>query len=151
MFCWGKHTRECFPEVDTGETIRQTCEGLFGWSRLRRKCVLPKQACERTCDHSFSLCSTLCLCNFFPGYFVPLSKDRSFHTFVLLLVFHVVCETAPPGEPSHIQSPYPDSIVDANKCLLTGTWYSCLLRGSASAWQIKKWMHLLDWAPQWRS
>jgi hypothetical protein len=29
-----------------------------------------------------------------------------------------------------------DTIVDANKCLLTGAWYSCLLRGSASAWQI---------------
>ena len=27
-------------------------------------------------------------------------------------------ETAPPGDPSHIQSP--DTIVDANKCLLTG-------------------------------
>jgi hypothetical protein len=30
--------------------------------------------------------------------------------------------------------------VDANKCLLTGAWYSCLLRGSASAWQIQKWI-----------
>jgi hypothetical protein len=49
-------------------------------------------------------------------------------------------ETAPPGDPSHIQSPNPDTIVDANKCLLTGAWYSCLLRGSASAWQIQKWM-----------
>ena len=49
-------------------------------------------------------------------------------------------ETAPPGYTSHIQSPIPDSIVDANKCLLTGAWYSCLLRGSASTWQIEKWM-----------
>jgi hypothetical protein len=32
------------------------------------------------------------------------------------------------------------TIVDANKSLLTGAWYSCLLRGSASAWQIQKWM-----------
>jgi hypothetical protein len=24
--------------------------------------------------------------------------------------------------------------------LLTRAWYSCLLRGSASAWQIQKWM-----------
>jgi hypothetical protein len=31
-------------------------------------------------------------------------------------------------------------IVDANKCLLTGAWYSCLLRGSARAWQIQRWM-----------
>jgi hypothetical protein len=31
-------------------------------------------------------------------------------------------------------------MADANKSLLTGAWYSCLLRGSASAWQIQKWM-----------
>jgi hypothetical protein len=30
--------------------------------------------------------------------------------------------------------------VDANKCLLTGAWYSCLLRSSAIAWQIQRWM-----------
>jgi hypothetical protein len=29
-------------------------------------------------------------------------------------------ETAPPGDPSHIQTPNPDTIVDAKKCLLTG-------------------------------
>ena len=29
-------------------------------------------------------------------------------------------ETAPPGDPSHIQSQNPDTIVDVNKCLLTG-------------------------------
>jgi hypothetical protein len=29
-------------------------------------------------------------------------------------------ETAPPGDPSYIQSPNPDTIVNANKCLLTG-------------------------------
>jgi hypothetical protein len=34
----------------------------------------------------------------------------------------------------------PDTIADANKSLLTGAWYSCLLTGSASAWQIQKWM-----------
>jgi hypothetical protein len=28
--------------------------------------------------------------------------------------------TVPPGDPSHIQPPNPDTIVDANKCLLTG-------------------------------
>ena len=31
-------------------------------------------------------------------------------------------ETAPPGDPSHIQSPNPDTVVDANKCLLTGAF-----------------------------
>jgi hypothetical protein len=30
-------------------------------------------------------------------------------------------ENAPLGNPSHIQSPNPDTIVDANKCLLTGS------------------------------
>ena len=41
-------------------------------------------------------------------------------------------ETAPPGDPFHIQLPNPNTIRDANKCLLTGARYSCLLRGSAS-------------------
>jgi hypothetical protein len=31
-------------------------------------------------------------------------------------------ETAPPGDPSHIQSQISDTIVDANKILLTGAW-----------------------------
>jgi hypothetical protein len=44
-------------------------------------------------DHSFSLCSELCLCNSFPGYFVPPSKkDGSIHTLVFLLEFHVFCK-----------------------------------------------------------
>ena len=42
-------------------------------------------------------------------------------------------ETAPPGDPSHIQLPNPDTFVDTNKCLLKGALYSCLLRGSTSA------------------
>jgi hypothetical protein len=29
--------------------------------------------------------------------------------------------------------PYPDNIVNSNKCLLTGAWYSCLQRGSVIA------------------
>ena len=29
VFCWGKHMKECFPEVDTGERLRQTREGTF--------------------------------------------------------------------------------------------------------------------------
>ena len=32
-----------------------------------------------------------------------------------------------------MQTPNPDTIADAKKCLLTGAWYSCLLRGSARA------------------
>jgi hypothetical protein len=44
------------------------------------------------------------------------------------------------GDQSHIQSPNEDTIVNAKKCLLTGTWYGCLLRGSARAWQIQRWM-----------
>ena len=31
-------------------------------------------------------------------------------------------------------------MADANKSLLTEVTYSCLLRGSTSAWQIHKWM-----------
>jgi hypothetical protein len=46
----------------------------------------------------------------------------------------------PTRDPSHIQSPNPDTIADANKSFLTGAWYGCLLRGSASAWQIQKWV-----------
>ena len=38
------------------------------------------------------------------------------------------------------QLPNPDTMADANKSLLTGAWYSCLLRGSARAWQTQKWM-----------
>jgi hypothetical protein len=49
-------------------------------------------------------------------------------------------ETVPPGDPSHIPPPNQDTIVVANKSLLTGIWYRCFLRGSASAWQIQKWM-----------
>ena len=29
-------------------------------------------------------------------------------------------ETAPPGDPSHMQPPNPDTIADVKKCLLTG-------------------------------
>jgi hypothetical protein len=49
-------------------------------------------------------------------------------------------ETVPPGEPSHNQPPNPDTVAYASKILLTGPWYSCLLWGYASAWQIQKWM-----------
>jgi hypothetical protein len=36
-------------------------------------------------------------------------------------------ETAPPGDPSHIQTPNPDTIAYASKILLTEPCYSCLL------------------------
>ena len=39
----------------------------------------------------------------------------------------------PPGDPSHLLSSTPETIVDAKKCLLKEALYSCLLRGSASA------------------
>jgi hypothetical protein len=47
-------------------------------------------------------------------------------------------ETVPPGNPSHIQSPNPDTIADDKKFMLTGAWYICLLRGSSIAWQIQR-------------
>ena len=45
-------------------------------------------------SRSFSLCSTLSLCNSFHEFFVPHSKkERSIHTLVfLLLEFHVFCK-----------------------------------------------------------
>ena len=49
-------------------------------------------------------------------------------------------ETTPPWDPSHNQPPNPDTIAYASKILLKGPWYSCLLWGYASAWQIQKWM-----------
>jgi hypothetical protein len=42
-------------------------------------------------------------------------------------------ETAPPWDPSHLQTPKLDVIVDAKKYLLIGAWYSCPLRGCARA------------------
>jgi hypothetical protein len=54
--------------------------------------------------------------------------------------------TVPPRDPCHIQLPNPNTIVDANKNLLTEAWCSCLLRGSASACQIHKWMlRVIHW------
>ena len=49
-------------------------------------------------------------------------------------------ETATPGDPSHDQPPNADTIACTSKFLLKGPWYSCLLWGYASAWQIQKWM-----------
>ena len=46
----------------------------------------------------------------------------------------------PPGNPSHNQPPNPDTIAYASKILLKGLWYSCLIWGYASVWQIQKWM-----------
>ena len=37
-------------------------------------------------------------------------------------------------------------MADANKSLMTGARYSCLLKASASAWQIQKWMlKIIHW------
>jgi hypothetical protein len=49
-------------------------------------------------------------------------------------------ETTPPRDPSHNQPRNPDTIAYASKILLKGPWYSCLVWGYASAWQIQKWM-----------
>jgi hypothetical protein len=49
-------------------------------------------------------------------------------------------ETAQLRDPCHNQPPNADTITYASKILLTGPWYSCLLWGYASAWQIQKWM-----------
>ena len=46
----------------------------------------------------------------------------------------------PSGNPSHIESSNTDTIVVAKKCLLTGAWYNCLLRGYARAWQTLRWV-----------
>jgi hypothetical protein len=67
-------------------------------------------------------------------------------------------KTVPPGDPSHIQPPNPDAIVDAWKCLLIEAWYGCLLRGSFRVWQIQKrkllgshWTELKGpWWRRWR-
>jgi hypothetical protein len=48
VFCCGKHVKECFADVGTGERLRQTCEGTFSW-----RDVLLKQACDRTRDERF--------------------------------------------------------------------------------------------------
>jgi hypothetical protein len=36
-------------------------------------------------------------------------------------------------DPSHLQTPNPDTIADAKKHSLTEAWYSCPLRGSTRA------------------
>ena len=63
-------------------------------------------------------------------------------------------ETAPPGDPSCIQSLNTDTIVDAKKCMLTRAWYSCPLRDSARAWEIQRLIlaanhRTENWVPSW--
>jgi hypothetical protein len=53
VFCCGKHVKERFPEVDTGERLRQTHEGTFPTGDIKRKDVLLKQAQERTREGVF--------------------------------------------------------------------------------------------------
>jgi hypothetical protein len=53
VYCWGKHRKQCCPEVLTDERLRQTrlrqiCEETVCCSRHRRKGVLLKQARVRT-------------------------------------------------------------------------------------------------------
>ena len=53
-------------------------------------CLWNPQVGQYLDGHSFSLCSELCLCNSFHGYFVPHSKKgQSIHTLVFLLEFSV--------------------------------------------------------------
>ena len=47
-------------------------------------------------------------------------------------------ETTPPVDLSHNQPPNTDIIAYTSNILLKGPWYSCLLWGFASAWQIQK-------------
>jgi hypothetical protein len=47
----------------------------------------------------------------------------------------------PPRDPSHLLTPNPDTIADAKKCLLTGAWYSCPLRGPSRAGPIQMRMY----------
>jgi hypothetical protein len=49
-------------------------------------------------------------------------------------------ESSPPRDPFHNQPPNADTIAHASKILLKGPWYSCLLWGFASVWQIQKWV-----------
>ena len=58
-FAWA-NIEGVFPEVNTGERLRQTHEGTFDWSRRRRKCVLIIQAHERTSDEVSCIMSWLC-------------------------------------------------------------------------------------------
>jgi hypothetical protein len=46
----------------------------------------------------------------------------------------------PAWDPSHMQTLNPDTIADAKKCLLTGAWYSCFLRGFARTVLIQIWI-----------
>ena len=52
-------------------------------------------------------------------------------------------ETAPIKDPYHHQPSNTDTIAYASKVLLTWLWYSCLMWGYTSAWQIQKWMPTL--------
>jgi hypothetical protein len=40
--------------------------------------------------------------------------------------------------------------VNAKKCMLTGAWYSCHLKGFARAWHIQRWMlGANNWTDHW--
>jgi hypothetical protein len=46
-------------------------------------------------------------------------------------------ETTSPKDPFYLQTPNPNTIVDAKNFLQIGAWYGCPLRGSASTWLIQ--------------
>jgi hypothetical protein len=46
-------------------------------------------------------------------------------------------ETAPPRDPSYLQTPNPNFTADAKKCLLTAAWHGRSLRGSARPWPVQ--------------
>ena len=93
VFFWGKHMKECFSEVDTGERLRQIREGMFNWSRHRRESVLLKQAHERTHDEGL-LADDTCMSWFTLHCVVELhllGLHREKHTKQLLVVCVVSC------------------------------------------------------------
>jgi hypothetical protein len=49
------------------------------------------------------------------------------------------------------RTPNADTIAYTSKILLKGPWYSCLLWGFASAWQIQKWMLTVIYRMEHRS
>ena len=77
-------------------------------------------------------------------------KQSFYHMYTNLHVtlLKLDSKTDSPGDLSHLQLLNPDTVVDASKCLLTGAWYSSLLRGSVSASQMQRWMlpsiHLIE-------
>jgi hypothetical protein len=80
-------TRRASQETDLSGSCKQALLGILDLLSFYGMNPQVRQSLD---THSFSLCSTLCLCNSFHGYFVPPSKTyQSTHTLVFLLEFHV--------------------------------------------------------------